>query len=219
MRPAKAQQDDAIARPPRKRAPQRRTLETRERILDAAISEFAKRGFEGATTPAIADRAGVPHASITYHFKSKDGLWREVLRRSMTAVHERQTALLNELRGLEPTAVLRRLMEDFIQLSALDPRMVTVMHHALSTPDTRLDWLITEYVKPRAVSVSDLITQAQRAGHFVDGDPAKLRHLFVGAAVRVFMISPAISIVSGESPVSQAYIEEHTQLCLSLFFR
>src|ERR1700716_1513888 len=60
---------------PRKRAEQQRALETRGAILDAAIAEFAKRGFEGASIRAIADRLGLQHPLITYHYRSKDAPW------------------------------------------------------------------------------------------------------------------------------------------------
>src|ERR1700732_456813 len=61
---------------PRKRAEQQRSIETRVSILNAAIAEFAERGFEGASIRAIADRLGLQHPLITYHFRSKDILWR-----------------------------------------------------------------------------------------------------------------------------------------------
>src|SRR3979490_3565253 len=61
---------------PRKRAEQQRSLETRGAILDAAIAEFAELGFEGASIRAIADRLGLQHPLITYHYRSKDVLWR-----------------------------------------------------------------------------------------------------------------------------------------------
>src|SRR5437764_12933714 len=60
----------------RKRAEQQRSLTTRASILDAAIAEFAQRGFEGASIRAIADRLGLQHPLITYHYRSKDILWR-----------------------------------------------------------------------------------------------------------------------------------------------
>jgi len=47
---------------PRKRAEQQRSIETRASILNAAIAEFAERGFEGASIRAIADRLGATSA-------------------------------------------------------------------------------------------------------------------------------------------------------------
>jgi TetR/AcrR family transcriptional regulator len=59
-----------------RRAEQQRSIETRASILDAAIAEFAERGFVGASIRAIADRLGLQHPLITYHYRSKDILWR-----------------------------------------------------------------------------------------------------------------------------------------------
>src|SRR6195256_5120022 len=61
---------------PRKRSEQQRSLETRASILNAAIAEFAERGFEAASIRAIADRLGLQHPLITYHYRTKDILWR-----------------------------------------------------------------------------------------------------------------------------------------------
>ena len=53
--------------------------ETRREILRAAGASFAASGFVGATTRAVAARAGVNVATLHYHFGSKDGLYRAVL--------------------------------------------------------------------------------------------------------------------------------------------
>ena len=53
--------------------------ETRQEILRAAAEAFAACGFVGATTRAVAARAGVNVATLHYHFGSKEGLYRAVL--------------------------------------------------------------------------------------------------------------------------------------------
>ena len=47
----------------------------RERLLDVAITHFARHGLEGATTRAIAAAATTPMSSITYHYGGKEGLY------------------------------------------------------------------------------------------------------------------------------------------------
>jgi TetR/AcrR family transcriptional regulator len=54
-------------------------------ILAAAESVFAERGFSGATMSMIAARAGTPKANIHYYFPSKEGLYRAVIARVLTA--------------------------------------------------------------------------------------------------------------------------------------
>ena len=49
------------------------------RLLDAAETVFAKSGFSGARTAAIAARAKLPKANLHYYFRTKKDLYRAVL--------------------------------------------------------------------------------------------------------------------------------------------
>lgn len=64
--------------------------ERRARILDAALSELVARGFEAASTNAIAAAAGVAKGLVFHYFGSKEALfvavYREVLGRTMAAM-------------------------------------------------------------------------------------------------------------------------------------
>ncbi|PTX64995.1 TetR family transcriptional regulator [Melghirimyces profundicolus] len=51
-----------------------RETEKQKRILEAAMHIFSERGFEGASTSAIAERAQVAEATIFKHYRSKKGL-------------------------------------------------------------------------------------------------------------------------------------------------
>jgi len=64
---------------------QRDLNRTRERIMAAALKEFAAHGFAGARTDAIAHRARVNERMIFYCFESKEGLYRAVLAKKMAA--------------------------------------------------------------------------------------------------------------------------------------
>ena len=61
----------------RKRDPER----TRERILEAAMTEFGEHGYAGARIGAIARRAGVNQQLISYYFDGKEGLYRALQQR------------------------------------------------------------------------------------------------------------------------------------------
>jgi AcrR family transcriptional regulator len=66
--------------------------DTREAILDAALSLFAERGFHGASMPALAARAGVAAGTPYRHFDGKEelvnSLYRREKRRLMDALLE-----------------------------------------------------------------------------------------------------------------------------------
>lgn len=60
-----ADQEEAVARDPR------------ARIRDAALRQFARHGFKGATIRGIADDAGVSAGMVQHHFSSKQALREE----------------------------------------------------------------------------------------------------------------------------------------------
>jgi TetR/AcrR family transcriptional regulator len=59
--------------------------ENKRALLEAAEEVFAEQGFAGATTAAIARRAGVPKANLHYYFATKEALYRAVIERVLTA--------------------------------------------------------------------------------------------------------------------------------------
>ena len=68
---------------------------TRRKILDAAIDEFAARGFAGARVDRIAASAGVNKRMIYHHFGNKLGVF--------------EAALSDQVSGVDMTGKLARL--------------------------------------------------------------------------------------------------------------
>jgi TetR/AcrR family transcriptional regulator len=56
---------------------------TRERILSAALKEFAAHGFAGARVDAIAHRADINKRMLYHYFGDKEDLFKAVLRRKI----------------------------------------------------------------------------------------------------------------------------------------
>lgn len=63
-----------------------RRLQTRERILGAAIAEFKPAGMAGAEVNAIAAAAGVAHGTFYFHFPTKEHVLLELERREEARV-------------------------------------------------------------------------------------------------------------------------------------
>ena len=57
--------------------------ETKELLLDAALEIFSENGFNGATTKAIAEKAGVNEVTLFRHFGNKEALFNAVIERDL----------------------------------------------------------------------------------------------------------------------------------------
>ena len=72
--------DSTTTRPPAEPAkPGQIRLRNQAQILQAAEEVFAEQGYRGATTAAVAERAGLPKANVHYYFGTKEALYRAVL--------------------------------------------------------------------------------------------------------------------------------------------
>ncbi len=68
-------------------------VDTRSKILDAAFRRLATEGYAALSVREIAKDAGVNHALINYHFRSKDQLVIEVLDAANRRLLARQSAM------------------------------------------------------------------------------------------------------------------------------
>ena len=57
-------------------------VESRQRILDAAVEIAGERGYEGTSIAAVSAKCGLPASSIYWHFQDKDDLIAAVIERS-----------------------------------------------------------------------------------------------------------------------------------------
>jgi AcrR family transcriptional regulator len=94
------------------------TGSTKERILGAAESLFAQRGFDGASLRQLTTAAGVNLAAVNYHFGSKEKLVEQIFRRRLDALNNSRLQALSLVEGAE-TTTLEDVLSAFIR-PALD---------------------------------------------------------------------------------------------------
>jgi AcrR family transcriptional regulator len=90
----------------------------REEILDAALQEFAERGFHGASTELIARRAGISQPYVFRLFGTKKELFRAVVARCFRETLEMFQRAAEGLRGEE---ALNAMGEAYIRQLVADP--------------------------------------------------------------------------------------------------
>ena len=203
----------------RVRRRQSRAIETRAKILEAAIAEFADKGFEGASTRVIADGAEVRHALLIYHFQNKRGIWEAVMSDVLTSYREAFNRRLAGLEGVDDVTKLQLLHADFIRMSAARPELHWLMSHEAGKWGERIEWIADNLLDGNFSTFTALIRSAQAAGRYVEGEPIHLHYVFLGAAARIFMLAGEVRKTAGRSPFEDDFIEEHIAICRALFFR
>src|ERR1700744_3294480 len=84
---------------------QARAVETRRRLLDAAVDELLDRGYAGLTTPAVAARAGVSRGAQQNYFPRRIDLVAEAVRHlALRQLDEMQDRLRNVPNGRQRVA-------------------------------------------------------------------------------------------------------------------
>jgi AcrR family transcriptional regulator len=93
---------------------------TREKLMAAAAELIAELGWGRVTTRAVAERAGLPHGAVSYHFRGKQELLTEA------ALHVFAQAFpISELRALEQLPDLVALFEPFLGEQSEEQQLVS----------------------------------------------------------------------------------------------
>jgi AcrR family transcriptional regulator len=203
----------------RVRRRQSRAIETRAKIITAAIAEFADKGFDGASTRTIADVADVRHALVLYHFQSKRGIWEAVMTDVLSSFRDAFDRRLAGLEGVDDVQKLQLLHAEFIRMSAARPELHWLMSHEAGEGGERIDWIADNLLDHNFSTFTTLIRSAQAQGRYVAGEPVHLHYVFLGAAARIFMLAGEVYKVAGRSPFDASFIEDHIRVCRDLFFR
>jgi AcrR family transcriptional regulator len=93
--------------------------ETRERILDAAISRIARDGIDAVRIARIAMDAGVSTALVHYHFATREALLAEALEYSFTLAGDIRTVDTGEAPAVQR---LREMVEQCLPLPGAQER-------------------------------------------------------------------------------------------------
>lgn len=121
---------------PRKQPLQARSQRTVEVVLKAAAQVFARRGYAGATTNHIAERAGVSIGTLYEYFPSKDALLVSLMEAHIREGEAVLAAAAGEIAGksLHLDATLRHLVKAMVDLHAHERALHRVLFEEAPLP-------------------------------------------------------------------------------------
>lgn len=123
-------------------------MDKKEQLIEIATKLFSERGFENTPLSMVCETANVSKGLISHHFKSKNGLLREIF--------ERTTRLIIEINNLEkpkqsPQEQLVELLESFFLQLEADKLFFQFNMNVIIQPNTRA--ILNDLIKERSAFI------------------------------------------------------------------
>jgi len=201
--------ESKAASPPRQRAEQQRSQSTRAAILEAALAEFAEKGFEAASIRSIAERTGFQHPLITYHYPTKDLLWQAVAEDTFERIRREWDERASEEADQSPLERLRAEYRALFRHTATFPEFHRFMRQEATTDNPRLRWVAENVLKPLIHRLLPQIKAAQAEGQLPPVEPILFHYMMVSLTATLSEFGPEMKAtrrLSADRPeVADAY--------------
>lgn len=199
------------------RKQQQRSIVTQHKLLDAATEAFSENGFKGTSTRDIADRAGVHHPLITYHFKNKKQLWRAAADRIFREFNIELVKAIASVPEDKPRKRAETFIRTYVRYSHRHPALHKIILQESSHPSDRLDWLVENHLRPIYHEVVKYIEDLQQHGITPTGHPALLFNMIRVCAGGLLALSLEIRATSGIDFDAEGALDELGDLIIRCF--
>ena len=210
-----AENTSELEQPVRKQ--QQRSVVTQRKLLDAAIEAFSENGFKGTSTRDIAERAGVHHPLITYHFKNKDQLWRAAADHIFVAFTHSLAKTLQEQEGLTPKERMSEMIYAYVRYAKSQPALHKVMVQEANYPNARLDWLIDTHLKPFFQATIGMLVELQALGVAPKGNPALLFNMIRLSSGGLLALGNELKVSSQIDVTEAETLDEIAEMIIRVF--
>ena len=177
----------------------------REQILRAAEQVFAKRGFKGATTREVAEKAGIASSLIFYYFKNKMALYEAVFQSFFDQLEDLMQQNLSL--DLDRLGQLKQFLFTFTDYAREHRNMIRILLREIIDNGRIVQKVAQEYFKPLYEVGAEFLKDGQREALFRDVDPLHYIHSFIGMNIFYFIAEPIVQAVGAEDPYGSQEVE------------
>lgn len=203
----------------RKPLTQARAEETRARILQTARDVFAEHGFDGANVRDIAQAAGTTHSMITYHFGSKEQLWRESVRDMFALLQQSVLEVTDQEQELPLEERYKRLIRRYVRYCAAHPEHARITIAETIRGGERLEWMVREFVTRDHGYLVPLVEQLMKEGLVPKMPVASFIYASVGMTQLPFVLAKESLLAFNYDFMTEQAIERHADAVLALLLR
>jgi TetR/AcrR family transcriptional regulator len=199
--------------PPNRVRLRRSRTDIREALLESALVEFGAKGFDGASTRAIASRVEAHQPQINYHFESKAALWTAAVNHLFGLLRAAMDGVIPaKLTGVDMPVLAAGFAEGirrFVRFAAEHPELNQIMVHEGTAPSDRLAWLTETKVKPVFDGIRPAWEALRDADIAAPIDHEILYYILVGAASLPYVNAPEVRLLTGRDPSDANWIDRH----------
>lgn len=189
---------------------------TAERILAAAMTEFAAHGLSGARVDRIAQAAKVNKAMLYYHFHSKEQLYLAVLRNFFEGVAQqlRQRVLPSE----SVEEFLLAAAESHIKLIRSNREFLQILLRELAEPHGEIIDSIGATLQATEIPEigRERFRQDIERGLLRPLDPQQVLPSFISMSIGYFLLEPILERIL-RIPDREQFISERPKAIVDLF--
>jgi len=180
-----------------------RAAETRGRILEAALNEFAANGMAGARTEQIAAAAGVNKALLYYYFESKEKLYAATLEMVSARVRDRSMAVF--LREASPGERLLRAALDHFDRILTQREFQSLMQQEMMRlhkgEEGALPVLVKRIFGPLHAMFQSMVREGIASGELIEVEWLQIVLTALGANVFYFLSAPVWRLIEPFEPL------------------
>jgi len=173
--------------------------DTRQRLIDAAGTIFAEKGYEAASVRDICQQASANIAAVNYHFGDKRSLYVAAVRHAQSCADSDQPEIVWPP-GMLPTERLREYIRTMLERKLEGNKPVwhlEIMLREMAHPTEACAAVVEDYVRPMANGMRAILRDLL-GEDFPDDQGKLIGFSIVGQVLFYYVHQPMIRLLIGE---------------------
>jgi len=183
-----------------------RHAEKKQRLLKAALKEFAAEGLAGARTDRITETAGVNKAALYYYFGSKAELYEAAVEMSALQIRDSSLAVLADEAATPGEKLMRTALNHFDRIltqrefqSLMQQEMIRLHKGESKTAET----IVKKVFVPVIKVYEALVREGVASGELIAVDWLQMHLASLGANVFYFLSAPVWRMILDRDPLER----------------
>jgi TetR/AcrR family transcriptional regulator len=167
--------------------------ENEQMILIAAENEFLDKGYNGAKTVTIAQKAGVTHAMLHYYFRTKENLFGMVFRKKVQQIADSFESVLDDDLSFDDN--IAQFIHAHFKFIKANPRLVNFVYNEVYLNKANRDLFyksVFPIISRVFIRITKMVNVEVEKGTIRPIDPTQLIINILSLNIITFIVYPLI---------------------------